>query len=158
MKSCDGYSWKGHSLQVQKAKESFLQKTAKLRAEKVADVKEAAKEEFKPLFVAKKFEQSSDSSDSSSESEEEEEKPVSKTEKLQQASQLLEKQLSAAKSEKTLKKEAEKRRLEAAKSRQDRDFKVKTRNRFQNPNYRFFMKYISCNFYFLYFLFYLCFR
>ena len=47
VKAYDGYKWNGHNLQVQKAKETFLQKTAKLRSEKVTDDKITEKAEFK---------------------------------------------------------------------------------------------------------------
>ena len=47
VKAYDGYKWNRHNLQVQKAKETFLQKTAKLRSEKVTDDKITEKAEFK---------------------------------------------------------------------------------------------------------------
>lgn len=65
--------WNGQMLSVKIARESFMERAAKLKQAKTEDKKQ---EEFKPKFVAKKFE--SESSSESSDSESEDDQPVQK--------------------------------------------------------------------------------
>jgi len=66
----DNRRWGGNLLSVKIARESFMERAAKLKQVKVA---ESNSSEFKPIFEAKQFAESSGSDSSSSESEEEDE-------------------------------------------------------------------------------------
>ena len=63
-------------LSVKIARESFMERAAKLKQSAQAKTEDKKQEEFKPKFVAKKFE--SESSSESSDSESEDDQPVQK--------------------------------------------------------------------------------